>query len=1003
MNKERISSKACGKEARKILIKSTGPISKIMYGQGSHIQGDKYRAPSRQFTEYLNQWHFNVMNKRVVSCTETHMNMCPPYGKFAIPQQEMERFFTLYEDELKRGSTLGIVEKPLAHMELPLVIDVDLKYPVDDDFDPSDIINLRKHNFQSIKQVLGIYKKIYEEHFHFRSPLDREKSFWVVTQRKSPYLTTREGKECIKDGWHVVNPMIRAFPSIHHKMREKVLEDEKIHRIFASLGSMEPTEKILDADVIGKNGWLLYGSTKPERDPYELAYIFDQDLRERTSADLEATSLSRYLSYWRVTTNHAIPNHGLVEEVSNKEKYHPETSEDNVDDVDPDAPPIPSESKDLPALRGSDKKEKKKKKKKSRNAISATIEIIEATDPENAEGGAIEKTKILIDLLGEMRAKTKTLWLEIGTCLKGFIKKMCEEETYFEIWVSFSEKFGHFDREDCENAWADLDVSNAPNMTTLKFWASKDSPKEWQSFKRNEIRQFLTLSLNSTHVDVVKTLHLMYESRYVCSSVKNNSWYEFKKNRWHEIEGGVSLRKKISSDLAKEYSRFRRFCLQMADYKESGELPEELEYDVSEEVLDELEMDTELWLEYVEICESIIPKLKNKGYKDQIMAEAKEKFYDPQFEEKLNERHELIAFDNFIVDLNKRVAREGRPDDYITFSTKTNYVPNYQLTKEYKDIITFLKQIYLSDEMVHYALKERAHMLHGDNTEERIFCWIGVGGNGKSKFRELNAKALGDYVLGFPVTLFTGKRAQSNSASPEVARSKGKRMAFIDEPEENQRLNMGLAKQLSGGDTVQARMLYGNIMEFTPQFGLTFLCNDPPKVPPHDIGTQRRITCDPHNARFVKNPTKPNEFERDQHLSSKIYRWRHVFASMLIDYYYIYEDEGLNPPEQVTKFTNQFLKECDMYDEFISDVLVEIDVDTEDVDEKTPYVSLNIIYSHFKAWVEINGISQRRVMSFRDFKKYISKKITRSGLLRENKLYGYREKETSDMGSRPSY
>ena len=46
---------------------------------------------------------------------------------------------------------------------------------------------------------------------------------------------------------------------------------------------------------------------------------------------------------------------------------------------------------------------------------------------------------------------------------------------------------------------------------------------------------------------------------YACTSLKHNTWYELRNNKWYEIEEGIDLRKKISKELAIEYSRFRKF------------------------------------------------------------------------------------------------------------------------------------------------------------------------------------------------------------------------------------------------------------------------------------------------------------------------------------------------------------------------------------------------------------------------------------------------------------
>ena len=126
-------------------------------------------------------------------------------------------------------------------------------------------------------------------------------------------------------------------------------------------------------------------------------------------------------------------------------------------------------------------------------------------------------------------------------------------------------------------------------------------------------------------------------------------------------------------------------------------------------------------------------------------------------------------------------------------------------------------------------------------------------------------------------------------------------------------------------------------------------------------------------------------------LSNKLKNWKHVFASLLVDYFYIYQEEGLNPPEDVTKFTMQFIKECDTYNEFISDVLIEDTVDT--------YVSIKDLYNSFRAWIDENGLASGKPMSLTDFKKYIAKKI-KPGSIKDGRIYGYRERsETSNQYS----
>ena len=945
----------------------------------------KFKLPSTQFIDYLNNNRVSNVKKNGVSTIATHLNMCQPYGKFSI--SDMKIFMSLYEEELKNGSTLGIVEKPLSHMETPLVADIDFKYILEKKDENIPLSELRRHNYKIIKEILLAYKKVYDDNFYFRNPEDKNHCYFFISQRQEPYISESGNVKYVKDGFHIMNPGYCAFPKIHLEMRKKIIQDEELKKCIQSLGTINNIENTLDEAVICKNGWLMYGSSKPDKKPYEIEYIFDSALNEANKEELGIASYPRYLSYWRTSTKHAVPTKKLIDSFINDQLLHSINEDDNEDEIKESN--ITNKSSDKLSdkiLKSNDNSEvdpqnlKTKKKKPKKNK---SIEVVEAENPDNSDESFTEKVKLLVDMLSEKRGTNKSLWKEVGECLKIFSPE------YFDIWLNFTEKYEKYTEEDCKREWKTFPIEGSFTIATLKFWASRDNNEKYTAFKRNEIRKFLMACINTTHVDVAQTLFLMYESDYICSSVKNNTWYEFKKHRWYEIEAGISLRKKISKELAIEYSRYRTFCIKIAEGCIDDNTPEDLGYDISDNSMELDERSSEEWLNMASICDEVIIKLKTKGYKDSLLGEAKEFFYDGKFEEKLNERHELLGFENGIVDLDKRIFREGRPDDYITFSTKTKYNSDYKDTNEYKEIMEFLKQIYLTDDMVNYGLKERALMIHGDNFEERLYTHIGAGGNGKSKLRELCAGALGDYVFGFPVTLFTGRLTSSSAASPEVARSKGKRMAFVDEPEHKTNFNIGLAKKFSGGDPIETRKLFGDMFEFIPQFSITLLCNNIPGFPAHDEGAQRRLTITEFLARFVENPVAKNEFKRDKLLSNKLKNWKHIFASLLVDYFYIYQEEGLNPPEDVTKFTMQFIKECDTYNEFISDVLIEDSVES--------YVSIKDLYNSFRAWVDDNGASGGKLMSLSDFKKYISKKISKPASIKDGRIYGYRER--SDNGS----
>jgi hypothetical protein len=91
----------------------------------------------------------------------------------------------------------------------------------------------------------------------------------------------------------------------------------------------------------------------------------------------------------------------------------------------------------------------------------------------------------------------------------------------------------------------------------------------------------------------------------------------------------------------------------------------------------------------------------------------------------------------------------------------------------------------------------------------RFFLWVGHGSNGKSKLADFIRMCFGEYTCSIPVSLFTNKRGafgeavlmmelprryatplgggpdkrrMSSAAAPELARTRGRRVAFISEP-----------------------------------------------------------------------------------------------------------------------------------------------------------------------------------------------------------------------------
>ena len=77
------------------------------------------------------------------------------------------------------------------------------------------------------------------------------------------------------------------------------------------------------------------------------------------------------------------------------------------------------------------------------------------------------------------------------------------------------------------------------------------------------------------------------------------------------------------------------------------------------------------------------------------MREACELFYDKEFMGKLDRNPYLLCFNNGVVDFKQRIHRKGQPDDFISKSTKNDYVPynpvkNAAIMRELNDFMSQL-------------------------------------------------------------------------------------------------------------------------------------------------------------------------------------------------------------------------------------------------------------------------------------------------------------------------
>ena len=249
----------------------------------------------------------------------------------------------------------------------------------------------------------------------------------------------------------------------------------------------------------------------------------------------------------------------------------------------------------------------------------------------------------------------------------------------------------------------------------------------------------------------------------------------------------------------------------------------------------------------------------------------------------------------------------------------------------------FLDEIFLGDkDLIRFVKKSVGYSLTGSMDEQCLFFLYGDGCNGKSTFLNAVSDILGEYSMNVQPSTLMLKQSNSGGASPDIARLRGARFVTSAEPNEGQRLDEGLIKQLTGGDKITTRPLYGKEFEYFPEFKLWIATNHRPIIRGVDKGIWRRIRIIPF---FANIP----EERIDRRLGDKLKAEYPAILRWAVDGCLLWQSEGLTPPKAVTECVDEYRREMDGVSAFIQDRCVLGD---------DKYVKASELYAEYESWCD---------------------------------------------------
>ena len=208
-------------------------------------------------------------------------------GSYHIPTElgdPGKPFFSLLEKFLfVEKKKLTLTERHLADKS-PVIVDLDMQY--DKEAFPYDSFGNPKrnpedgmgHNSEQLKIFCKSLLELYSKFITF----DMSNIEIFVMERENPYLDDRGTTHRIKDGVHIIIPMLVTDYKIHFYVRELMMEN--MPNIFSSLKLILSAnggwKEVYDKSVIETNGWLMYGCSKPKRKPYLVSLIWNDNMNE---------------------------------------------------------------------------------------------------------------------------------------------------------------------------------------------------------------------------------------------------------------------------------------------------------------------------------------------------------------------------------------------------------------------------------------------------------------------------------------------------------------------------------------------------------------------------------------------------------------------------------------------------------------------------------------------------------------------------------------------------
>jgi phage/plasmid-associated DNA primase len=885
----------------------------------------------------------DLLRKVSVDCDDiqsTHGTFYGPKNKWAIPSQNHEDFWKGYCDLISKKSQdplskICLGEKPID--VIPVMANFLFKFHADKQTD-DDEERWEPYDDTFLLWICYIYQSVIAEYFRI-SNKNRIELTVIVLESASHWFEEKKGSRYMVMEVKLQFPYAKLDANMQNKIiRNRVIELLHKYNIMGNmqrqpLGSWDQIISVINLDV----PIIMYGSSEEENKPkLAISHIWSEISKEIFECEEECTYDDLNIEDVFFFTNHIHVQQDSVNEMMFTGKLS------NHNYWLPMFLSIGYWTKNLLL------KETTQKKKPTALQSSSQQNVFgskKSSSLEDDDDNLMELAEKMLQMLSKTRFYNEPMWLDIGKALYNSSKG---DDNGLLCWIRYTNKSLEgkepFDfmkyswnlEESCREKYHTF-ANNPITIKTIAWYAKEDSPDQYKQWHKDWCFPAMENALSGLNTDVAIALYKVYWLDFSYfpsgSSGRSGSWFQFKNHRWYEAKQGIELRRAISGDFMRKFEKTRIILCRQSH--ESND--------------DTFRSNTEITVKKIT---RLMANLKTVSFKNSLVTEATEKFRNYDLVYLLDANPDILGVTNGVLEVvnNNIIFRNSKPEDYVSMCTNIPYQSSFTYDHPLvQECMTWFKQTFPDPELLRHFLKFAASCLKGVNNDKVFAIWTGSGNNSKSMIVKLFEATFNSYCIKFPVSLLSEKQGNSAGPTPQLARAKSTRVAFLDEPETNISLHPGTVKRYTGGDSYFARLLNENGGDVKSTFKMVLQCNNPPLFKDPDGAVKDRTRFFTFISKWVKNPKEKNEFQMDPRFDRRIPCLATAFLWIMVQYFPIYSEEGLIDPPCVKEITESYWRDSDVYAHFIADNIQEV-IDDYGKPDPNVRLTLNEIFQAFKVW-----------------------------------------------------